>query len=141
MKDQQVEKVGKALDQFQIELPSWGFANTGTRFGKFVQAAAATSVEEKFSDAGQVHAVTGACPTLALHVLWDVPEGVPGAANVKRISEKYGVRAGAINPNVFQDQEYKYGSLGNPDVAIRQRALDHILCSIEIGKRLESRDL
>src|SRR5580704_6308568 len=107
MKDQQVEKVGKALDQFQIELPSWGFANTGTRFGKFIQAAAATSIEEKFSDAAQVHAVTGACPTLALHVLWDVPEGLASAGEVQRIAKKYGIRAGAINPNVFQDQEYK----------------------------------
>jgi L-rhamnose isomerase/sugar isomerase len=141
MKDQQAEKAGKALDQLQIELPSWGFANTGTRFGKFIQAAAATSIEEKFSDAGQVHAVTGACPTLALHVLWDVPEGVPGAANVKRISEKYGVRAGAINPNVFQDQEYKYGSLGNPDVAIRRKALEHIRESIGIAAALGSRDI
>jgi len=104
MNGQQTEAVGKALDQLRIELPSWGFANTGTRFGKFIQAAAATSIEEKFSDAAQVHAVTGACPTLALHVLWDVPEGLAGTANVKKIEQKYGIRAGAINPNVFQDQ-------------------------------------
>src|SRR5580693_9354377 len=109
MNDRVLEIVGDALDKLNIEIPSWGFANTGTRFGKFIQAAAATSIEEKFSDAGQVHAVTGACPTLALHVLWDVPEGVSGAAEVKRIAQKYGIRAGAINPNVFQDQEYKYG--------------------------------
>ena len=68
------EKVFGALDQFRIELPSWGFANTGTRFGKFIQPAAATTTEEKFSDAGQVHLLTGVCPTIALHVLWDCPE-------------------------------------------------------------------
>src|SRR5690348_526886 len=141
MKDQQIEAVGKALDELQIELPSWGFANTGTRFGKFIQAAAATSIEEKFSDAAQVHAVTGACPTLALHVLWDVQEGSAGAGNVQKISQKYGIRAGAINPNVFQDQEYKYGSLGNPDASIRKKALDHIKESIAIAAALGSRDI
>jgi L-rhamnose isomerase/sugar isomerase len=141
MKNKQEEAANKALDQLQIELPSWGFANTGTRFGKFIQAAAATSIEEKFSDAAQVHAVTGACPTLALHVLWDVPEGLAGAANVKKIAQKYGIRAGAINPNVFQDQEYKSGSLGNPDAEIRNRALKHIRDSIAIAGALGSRDI
>src|SRR6478672_5957959 len=68
MKDRSVEIICKVLDRLNIELPSWGFANTGTRFGKFIQPAAATSIEEKFSDAAQVRAVTGACPTLALHV-------------------------------------------------------------------------
>ena len=141
MNDQQTEIVSKVLDQLQIELPSWGFANTGTRFGKFIQAGAATSIEEKFSDAAQVHAVTGACPTLALHVLWDVPKGLADAAAVKKIEQKYGIRAGAINPNVFQDQEYKYGSLGNPDADIRNKALDHIKESIAIAAALGSRDI
>src|SRR5579872_3039535 len=135
------QKVFDALETFRIELPSWGFANTGTRFGKFIQEAAATSIEEKFSDAAEVHTVTGACPTLALHVLWDVPEGLRGAANVQTISQKYGIRAGAINPNLFQDQEYKYGSFGNPDPSIRKRALQHSLDSIEIARRLNSRDI
>ena len=67
------DKVFAALETFRIELPSWGFANTGTRFGKFIQPAAATTTEEKFSDAGQVHLLTGVCPTVALHVLWDCP--------------------------------------------------------------------
>lgn len=65
------ERVVDALDHFRIELPSWGFANSGTRFGKFIQPAAATTTEEKFSDAGLVHRLTGVCPTIALHVLWD----------------------------------------------------------------------
>ena len=73
-------KLFSALDRFRIEIPSWGFANTGTRFGKFVQAAAATTIEEKFSDAGQVHALTGVCPTIALHVLWDLPKGTASAS-------------------------------------------------------------
>jgi len=106
------EKVFSALETFRIELPSWGFANTGTRFGKFIQAAAATTTEEKFSDAGQVHLLTGVCPTVALHVLWDCPDGVQSTDQIKRFASRYGVSPGSINPNLFQDQEYKYGSFG-----------------------------
>src|SRR4029078_8813371 len=93
-----MDRVHTALDGFRIELPSWGFANTGTRFGKFLQPAAAATLEEKFSDAGQVHALTGACPTVALHVLWDLPDGAHSAAEIGRLTARYGVRAGAINP-------------------------------------------
>jgi L-rhamnose isomerase/sugar isomerase len=135
------EKVAQALDGFRIELPSWGFANTGTRFGKYLQAAAATTTEEKLSDAGQVHALTGACPTVALHVQWDFPGGVADAHEVAAIAGRYGVRCGAINPNLFQDQEYKFGSFGNPDEAVRQRAFQHCLDSIAIAQRVGSRDL
>ncbi|HYW47546.1 MAG TPA: TIM barrel protein [Bryobacteraceae bacterium] len=130
-----------ALNSFQIELPSWGFANTGTRFGKFLQPAAATTTEEKFNDAGQVHRWTGVCPSVALHVLWDLPHGAGDTEEVQALARKNGLRAGAINPNVFQDQVYKYGSLGNPDPGVRKEALDHILSSIEIQRRLGSRDL
>jgi L-rhamnose isomerase / sugar isomerase len=130
-----------ALEKFRIELPSWGFANTGTRFGKFIQAAAATTTEEKFSDAGQVHLLTGVCPTIALHVLWDLPNGVQSADEIKQFSSRYGVAPGSINPNLFQDQEYKFGSFGNPDASIRKQALQHAKDSIEIGRRLDSRDI
>src|SRR5205085_2514508 len=83
----------------RIQIPSWGFANTGTRFGKFLQPAAAATTEEKFSDAGQVHRVTGVCPTIALHVLWDCPEGVRSAKTIAELTTRYGVQAGSINPN------------------------------------------
>lgn len=141
MKDKTAEVVWKVLDRLSIELPSWGFANTGTRFGKFLQAAAASTIEEKFSDAAQVNAFTGACKTLALHVLWDLPNGVADVKEVQKLAQKYKIRPGSINPNVFQDQEYKYGSLGNPDAAIRQRALAHILECVEIASALGSRDI
>jgi L-rhamnose isomerase/sugar isomerase len=131
----------KALDAFSIELPSWSFANTGTRFGKFQQAAAATSTEEKFSDAGQVHRFTGCCPTVAVHVLWDFPQGKASLNDVAAIAARYGVRIGSINPNVFQDQIYKHGSLGNPDAEVRRAALRHILDCIEIAAAVNSRDL
>src|SRR5579872_3644187 len=134
-------KVFDALETFRIELPSWGFANTGTRFGKFIQPAAATTTEEKFSDAGQVHLLTGICPTVALHVLWDCPEGVQSTEEIKRFVSRYRVASGSINPNLFQDQEYKYGSFGNPDETIRRRALQHAKDSIEIARRVHSRDI
>ena len=135
------ERIVKALESFRIELPSWGFANTGTRFGKFIQAAAATAIEEKFSDAGQVHRLTGVCPTLALHVEWDFPDGIHSVEDVREIGRRQNIRAGSINPNLFQDQVYKHGSFGNPDASIRQRALQHTRHSIEIGKQLNSRDI
>jgi L-rhamnose isomerase/sugar isomerase len=129
------------LDAFQIEIPSWGFANTGTRFGKFVQAAAASTLEEKFADAAEVHRLTGATPTLALHVLWDLPRGLADIAEVQALERSTGIRSGSINPNLFQDQQYKYGSLCNPSAEIREGALKHVLDSIEIAKRLRSRDI
>ena len=135
------EKIFQALDRFRIELPSWGFANTGTRFGKFVQPAAAATIEEKLSDAGQVHRLTGVCPTVALHVQWDFPEGVQSSQEVQKFAESHRVQPGSINPNLFQDQMYKYGSFGNPDPAIRKAALQHTHDSIEIARRLNSRDL
>jgi L-rhamnose isomerase / sugar isomerase len=127
-------EVFDALDNFAIELPSWGFANTGTRFGKFIQEAAATTTEEKFADAGQVHAFTGCCPTVAMHVKWDFPCD-------KNLAAKYGVAIGSINPNLFEDQIYKHGSLGNPDPKIRAEALRHLIDSVEIARRTGSRDL
>lgn len=135
------ERAFQALDAFQIEIPSWGFANTGTRFGKFLQPAAASTLEEKFSDAGQVHKLTGVTPTLALHVLWDLPNGLKDAEAVHALEVQYGVTSGSINPNLFQDQEYKFGSLCNPAAEIRQQALGHMLLSVEIAKKLGSRDV
>jgi L-rhamnose isomerase/sugar isomerase len=131
----------QALDRFRIELPSWGFANTGTRFGKFLQPAAAVTLEEKFSDAAQVHALTGICPTLALHVVWDLPAGLDSVAAVTRMTERHRVRAGSTNPNLFQDQSYKFGSFGNPSEEVRARALQHARDSVRIARALGSRDV
>ena len=135
------ERVFAALDGFRIEVPSWGFANTGTRFGKFTQAGAATSLEEKFSDAGEVNKLTGASPTVALHVLWDLPNGKGDVPELRRLEKKYGVKSGAVNPNLFQSQEYKYGSIAHPSAEIRGHALAHLLDSVEIGKALGNKDV
>jgi len=134
-------RAAQALDAFQIEIPSWGFANTGTRFGKFTQPAAASTIEEKFADAAEVHRLTGVTPTLALHVLWDLPNGLADIPNVQALERQYGIRAGSINPNLFQDQQYKFGSLCNPSSEIRAQALAHVLDSIEIARQLGCRDI
>src|SRR6267154_2260845 len=131
----------QALDSFHIEIPSWGFANTGTRFGKFVQAAAASTIEEKFSDAAEVNRLTGSTPTMALHVLWDLPNGLDDVEKVAGLEKQTSIRYGSINPNLFQDQEYKFGSLCNPSRAIRAHAVKHMLDSIEIATALKSRDI
>ncbi|HEY6447808.1 MAG TPA: TIM barrel protein [Acidobacteriaceae bacterium] len=131
----------RKLDAFEIEVPSWGFANTGTRFGKFVQAGAAGTLEEKFADAGELHAFTGVTPRVALHVLWDLPGGSDDAAAVRRLEARSGVQAGSVNPNLFQHQEYKLGSVCNPDPAIRRMAVEHLLDSARIARELGSRDV
>jgi L-rhamnose isomerase/sugar isomerase len=141
MHSKQAEKIFQSLETFRIELPSWGFANTGTRFGKFFQPAAATTVEEKFSDAGYVHGLIGVCPSMALHVLWDFPHGLDSAEEVLRFSEQYGVQPGSINPNLFQDQIYKHGAFANPDREVRDHAVQHSRESIATAKAVNSRDI
>jgi len=135
------DRIVQALDLLRIELPSWGFANTGTRFGKFMQPEAAATIDEKFADAAQVHALTGVTPTLALHVSWDLPGGVRDTGNIAELEAKYGIRAGSINPNLFERQDYKFGSICNPDPGIRRLALGHLLESVAIAKALRSRDV
>lgn len=133
------ERVIKRLERFAVEVPSWGFADTGTRFGKFAQDAAAIDLADKLSDAGAVHRFSGITPTVAVHVLWDFPEGFDPAA--ARLARKHGVRIGSINPNIFQDQCYKYGSICNRSPAIRRRAVRHMLDSVEIARATKSRYL
>jgi len=135
----QEERIIDRLWRFHIEVPSWGFADTGTRFGKFLQDAAAVDLDDKLADAGVTHKYTGVTPTVAVHVLWDFPNGFD--QGVMRLARKHGVRIGAINPNVFQDQCYKFGSITNRNPRIRKRALDHILDSIQIGRQTGSRHL
>jgi len=127
----------KLLDDFKIETPSWGYADTGTRFGKFLQPAAASTIDEKLADAGIVHKYTGCCPTVAVHVLWDFSMGVDAQSTAK-IAEKNGVKLGAINPNVCQDQVYKFGSVCSPDERAQKNAHRHVMDSISIGKAVGS---
>ncbi len=130
------------LDRFSIETPSWGYADTGTRFGKFLQPAAAGTIDEKLADAAHVHRLTGCCPTVALHVLWDFPTteqgqlaGTPAqaAAPVVAAAKAASIAIGSINPNLFQDQRYKLGSVTNTDAAIRSLAIAHLLDSVKLA--------
>ena len=142
--DTQAHAVHAALDAFQIELPSWGFANTGTRFGKFAQDAAAATTQEKFHDAGLVNRLTGCCPTVAVHVLWDFDVNQPADQAAKatvEIAEKNGVRVGSINPNVFQSQAYKLGSFCSPIAEARQKAMDHAMYCVDVMAGTGSRVL
>jgi L-rhamnose isomerase/sugar isomerase len=106
-----------------------------------MQPGAATSLEEKFADAGEVHRLTGCTPTVALHVLWDTPNGVSDAAAVRELAARYGVQPGSINPNLFQDQAYKHGSIANPDPKVRQKAIDHLLETVAIAQAVGSDDI
>ncbi|MEO6907212.1 MAG: sugar isomerase, partial [Abditibacteriaceae bacterium] len=128
------------LNDFKVELPSWGSADTGTRFGKFAQPAAASTIEEKLEDAGLVHQLTGACPAVALHVLWDFKAGV-NPADISALAKKHGVQIGAINPNYFQHQEYRYGGAASPESVAREMATQHTFDSIEIARAVNSKVL
>lgn len=133
-----------ALDRFHIELPSWGFADTGTRFGKFFQDAAASTTAEKFHDAGLVHRLTGACPSVAVHVLWDFDVAVDAeaaGAETARLAVEHDIRIGSINPNVFQDQLYRLGSFCSPDPAARDAAVKHTLHCVDLMAATDSKTL
>lgn len=131
------DKVTRALDGFEMETPSWGYADTGTRFGKFFQDAAAISIGDKLADAGQVHRYTGCCPRVAVHVLWDFSDDT-SPPEVGKLASAENLAVGSINPNLFQDQSYKLGSLTHPDTEIRERAISHCLDSIRLAKDLDS---
>lgn len=132
MRDTIRQTVLKTLDRFEIEVTSWGFTDTGTRFGKFRQAAAATTLGEKFHDAGVVHSLTGIAPSMGLHVQWDLTSR-DTPRDVVALAGSHGMRIGSINPNLFQDQCYKFGSFCSPSADAREAAMDQVSRSIEFG--------
>jgi len=116
VKDVLAEIAWKALDKLQIGVAFMGLCEYGNAIWEIHSGRSLLRIlRKKFSDAAEVHAFTGTCPTLALHVQWDLPAGLKDTEEVEKLSKKHGIRAGSINPNIFQNQEYKYGSLGNPD--------------------------
>jgi len=129
--------VEATLKQQRIETPSWGYANSGTRFKAFPWPGAATTTRQKLDDAAQVHKLTGIAPSVAIHIPWDTPEDGDYAA-MRQYAEAQGVTIGAVNPNVFQDDAYRLGSLGNPSGATREQALDHLLECCEIMGKVGS---
>ena len=126
------------LSQQAIELPSWAFGNSGTRFKVFGTPGTPRTVQEKIADAAKVHELTGLAPTVALHIPWDK---VDDYAALRAHAEGLGVGLGTINSNTFQDDAYKFGSLTHVDEAVRRKAIDHHLECIEIMTLTGSRDL
>jgi len=126
-----VELVKAKLKSQHIETPSWGYGDSGTRFKVFKQPGAARNVWEKLQDAAQVHKFTGVTPTVALHIPWDKVDDWKALSDY---AKELGIGIGAINPNLFQDDEYKLGSVCNPDPKVRRKAIDHMLECIEIMK-------
>jgi L-rhamnose isomerase/sugar isomerase len=134
--DSDFEAVVEAIQRFTIETPSWGYGNSGTRFKVFPWPGAARNLREKLDDAAQVHAFTGVCPTVAIHIPWDKEDDWQAAA---AYAQELGVRIGAVNPNLFQENEYRLGSLCHPTESVRRRAIEHVLECIQIASAVDSR--
>jgi len=126
-----VEAIKQTLKSQHLETPSWGYGDSGTRFAVFPWPGAARDVREKLADAAMVHRLTGICPSVALHIPWDK---VDDWAELRGYAESLGMRIGAINPNLFQDNAYKLGSACHPEAAVRRRAVEHMLECVEIAK-------
>jgi L-rhamnose isomerase/sugar isomerase len=130
--------VTAVLGRQRIELPSWAFGNSGTRFKVFAQPGVPRDPYEKIADAAQVHRFTGVAPSVALHIPWDK---VDDYAQLAAAAKDLGIELGTINANVFQDDDYKLGSLTNPDPRVRRKALDHLFECVDVMDATGSRDL
>jgi L-rhamnose isomerase/sugar isomerase len=133
-----VSQVKAVLDRLKIETPSWAYGNSGTRFKVFAQAGVPRDPFEKIADAAQVNKYTGSAPSVALHIPWDKVEDY---AKLAAHAKEQGVVLGTINSNTFQDDDYKLGSVCNPDPKIRDKAVAHLLDCIEIMNITGSQDL
>ena len=130
-----VPGIERSLARLAVETPSWGYGDSGTRFGVFPQPGRPRDVFEKLEDAAEVHRLTASAPAVALHFPWDHVEDLRALRD--RVSE-LGLRVGAVNPNLFQDPDYRLGSLCNPDAGIRRKALDHLFECVQIATALGS---
>jgi L-rhamnose isomerase/sugar isomerase len=134
----QFSDIEPLLEQQAIELPSWAFGNSGTRFKVFGTPGTPRTPQEKIADAAQVNKYTGLSPTVALHIPWDK---VDDYAALGAFANDHGVALGTVNSNTFQDDDYKFGSLTHSDPVIRQKAIDHHFECIDIMDATGSRDL
>jgi L-rhamnose isomerase / sugar isomerase len=128
-------EIPERLRRLQIETPSWGYGNSGTRFHVYPWPGAARNVHERIADAALVHKLTGCCPSVALHIPWDE---VDDYAELRRVAEESGIRIGGINPNSFHDDRYVLGSICHPDPEVRALALAHCRECVEIAKQTGS---
>jgi L-rhamnose isomerase/sugar isomerase len=127
--------VKRQLRDLKIETPSWGYGDSGTRFKVFKKMGVPRNPFEKFDDAAVVHRLTGACPTVAIHIPWDKVDNFDA---LKEHATSLGLRIGAVNPNVFQDDDYMLGSVTNADAEVRRRAIHHLLECVDIMKLVKS---
>ena len=134
----QFSEIADRLSGLQIEVPSWAYGNSGTRFNLFPQAGTPRTVQEKIADAAQVHKASGLAPAVALHIPWDKVDDYDA---LKAFAADHGVRLGTVNSNTFQDADYKLGSLCNPTASVRSKAVQHNLDCIEVMTATGSRDL
>ncbi|MFD1135146.1 L-rhamnose isomerase [Paenibacillus urinalis] len=133
-----VEAVKRKIKQFKIETPSWGYGDSGTRFKVFQKEGVPRDPFEKMEDAAIVHRLTGLAPTVAIHIPWDK---VGDYGKLRSHAQSLGLQIGAVNPNLFQEDDYMLGSVTNTDAAVRRKATDHLLECVDIAKETGSRDL
>jgi L-rhamnose isomerase/sugar isomerase len=132
------DQISGDLAALEIEVPSWAYGNSGTRFKVFGTPGTPRTPEEKVADAATVHRFTGLAPSVALHIPWDRVEDYAG---LRSYAEDQGIALGTINSNTFQDDDYKLGALTHADAKIRQKAIDHHFECIEVMNATGSRDL
>src|SRR5918997_1996243 len=130
-----VNRIGERLRSQRLETPSWGYGNSGTRFKVFPQPGVPRDPFEKLADASQVHRLTGICPSVAIHIPWDKADDY---AELKSYAEALGMQIGAVNPNLFQEEEYNLGSVCHPEAGVRRKAIEHIIECVEIGREVGS---
>lgn len=130
-----VPGIERALSSLVIETPSWGYGDSGTRFGTFQQAGRPRDVFEKVDDAAKVHELTGTAGAVAFHFPWDQVDDLQA---LRAHVEGHGLKIGAVNPNLFQDEDYKLGSITNPRADVRRKATDHLLECLQIATELGS---
>jgi len=130
-----VKQVIAKCKELEIETPSWGYGDSGTRFKVFQQVGVPRNPFEKIEDAAEVHRLTGLAPRVAIHIPWDY---VDDFTKLKEHAASLGIGIGAVNPNLFQEDEYRFGSLCNVDPAIRRKAIEHVLECVEIAKQVDS---
>ena len=130
-----VDAINRALSAFDVETPSWGYGDSGTRFATFQQPGRPRNVFERLQDAAEVHRLTGAASAVALHFPWDHVDDLPA---LRSHAESLGLRIGAVNPNLFQDPDYKLGSVTHPDERVREKAVEHLLECVHVAHELGS---
>jgi L-rhamnose isomerase/sugar isomerase len=130
--------ISDRLGELAIEVPSWAYGNSGTRFKVFGTPGTPRTVQEKIADAATVHRFTGLAPTVSLHIPWDL---VDDFGALRAHAEDHGVALGTINSNTFQDDDYKFGALTHTDPKVRQKAIDHHLACVDVMDQTGSRDL